>query len=158
LDEINLDLVKSLQKLRDKLGHVVTITSGLRCPTKNKIEGGHVRSKHLSGDAADFVVGGIPLLDVYRYVIQIRELLLGGVGLYPPWTDETGKRRANFIHVNIGPQARWGKIRGNQCSLITAVETLKRQETRHVLVDDSSVRNRSSGSGCGPDADGPKTD
>lgn len=46
-------LVENLQKLRDKYG-AINITSGYRCPAKNKSVGGSSSSKHMQGLAADF--------------------------------------------------------------------------------------------------------
>ncbi len=50
---INLYLVNALQELRHKLGVPLFVTSGYRCPHNNKDCGGHPRSWHMAGLAAD---------------------------------------------------------------------------------------------------------
>lgn len=51
--EINDNLLKYLQEVRDKYGSV-NVTSGLRCKEWNKIQGGTTNSRHLKGKATDF--------------------------------------------------------------------------------------------------------
>ena len=48
-------LARTLEKVRDILGHPLTITSGYRCPALNAAVGGVGDSAHLHGLAADFV-------------------------------------------------------------------------------------------------------
>ena len=50
---IDLDLVRNLQRVRDKYGRT-TVTSLLRCETWNKKVGGSSNSKHMKGKAVDF--------------------------------------------------------------------------------------------------------
>ena len=52
---ISIRLLKNLQKTRDKLGVPMTITSGLRCQRWNTICGGATFSRHMTGQAIDFV-------------------------------------------------------------------------------------------------------
>ena len=52
-DDIDSNLVKKLQAVRDEIGHPIKITSGCRCPAKNEEVGGKPFSAHLSGFAAD---------------------------------------------------------------------------------------------------------
>lgn len=47
-------------------GRVITITSWYRPPEVNRQQGGVSNSRHLVGDAVDFLVSGIPPRDVYR--------------------------------------------------------------------------------------------
>lgn len=47
-----------LQRIRDRLGKPITITSGYRCPALNKAVGGVTSSDHISGQAADIVAPG----------------------------------------------------------------------------------------------------
>ena len=51
-------LVKTLQDLRNKYGKSITISSGYRCPARNKQKGGVSNSKHMEGLAADFYMSG----------------------------------------------------------------------------------------------------
>lgn len=53
---INRDLVLNLQKLRDKYGKSITVTSGLRCTVYNQRVGGSKTSDHLKGKAADIYI------------------------------------------------------------------------------------------------------
>lgn len=52
---ISIRLLKNLQKTRNKLGVPMTITSGLRCQRWNTICGGATFSRHMTGQAIDFV-------------------------------------------------------------------------------------------------------
>ena len=45
--QIDLNLVKKLQRIRDKFGHAMPINSGIRCYEWNKANEGKIRSKHL---------------------------------------------------------------------------------------------------------------
>lgn len=47
-----------LQRIRDRLGQPITITSGYRCPALNRAVGGVTSSDHQSGQAADIVAPG----------------------------------------------------------------------------------------------------
>lgn len=53
-----LTLAKTLEKVRDVLGHPMTITSGYRNPELNRGIGGAIKSAHLQGYAADFICWG----------------------------------------------------------------------------------------------------
>ena len=70
-DEIvieNLKLLcdKVLQPLRDKLGVAILISSGYRCRELNSLIGGAVNSQHMSGKAADIIIPGKKLFEVYQ--------------------------------------------------------------------------------------------
>lgn len=52
---ISAELVHMLEKLREKLGCTITISSGYRTSAHNKKVGGSSASKHLKGIAADIV-------------------------------------------------------------------------------------------------------
>lgn len=66
-DDINLDLVQDLQKIRTGLGDQMIITSGCRCVTHNARVGGEWNSHHLEGDAADCYVVGHTAQEVLDY-------------------------------------------------------------------------------------------
>lgn len=55
---VDKNLVDNLQKLRDKYGKSITVTSGLRCKTHNQRIGGSATSNHLKGKAADIYISG----------------------------------------------------------------------------------------------------
>lgn len=55
------ELMRRLELLRSKLGDkVMTILSGCRCPAHNKAIGGVEHSRHLTCEAADVFVPGVP--------------------------------------------------------------------------------------------------
>ncbi len=53
LDDIDLDLVKKLQIIRDLYGRPMSISSGCRCDSHNENVGGEPYSYHLQCKAAD---------------------------------------------------------------------------------------------------------
>ncbi len=88
--KIDEDLVNILQKIRDHFGRPVKITSGYRCPTRNKAVGGTSGSYHMKGMASDIVISGVKPAEVARYAESIGVL---GIGLYEG-SD------GNFVHVD----------------------------------------------------------
>lgn len=53
---VNFQLIKNLAYLRKDSGKPITISSGLRCKTWNKMQSGSAsQSKHMSGKAADII-------------------------------------------------------------------------------------------------------
>ena len=70
------------------------VHSGYRTPeTHADTEGAAVHSRHLTGQAADFTVGGIPSAVLAKLAGRFHA---GGVGGYP-----------TFIHVDTGPVRAW---------------------------------------------------
>lgn len=57
-----------LQPLRDKLGKPIIITSGYRCSKLNSKIGGSNTSQHLTGQAADIIVRGMKVEDLYSFI------------------------------------------------------------------------------------------
>lgn len=56
-----LDLIfYCLQPIRDKIKKPMIITSGFRSIEVNKLTGGTNNSQHLKGQAADFIINGMP--------------------------------------------------------------------------------------------------
>lgn len=62
---IMLLVYHALDPIRVHVGKPVRITSGYRCARLNEIVGGHERSQHLTGEAADFQIDSFSLKD-YR--------------------------------------------------------------------------------------------
>jgi len=52
-DDISMDLVQRLQRLRDRIGKPLYVNSGCRCPAHNAAVRGAKKSYHLRGMAAD---------------------------------------------------------------------------------------------------------
>ena len=48
-------LISALDKIRERYGKPITVTSGYRCPALNKAVGGVNSSQHVKGEAADLV-------------------------------------------------------------------------------------------------------
>jgi uncharacterized protein YcbK (DUF882 family) len=93
---ISADLVEVLQKIRTHFGKAVTINSGYRTPSKNKMVGGATYSQHCYGTAADITVKGVSPKIVAAYA----ETLLparGGIGIY-----------STFTHIDVrAVKIRW---------------------------------------------------
>lgn len=103
-------LADGLQALRDLAGRPVIITSGYRCARHNNAVGGADGSLHTSGQAADIVVGGLAVHQMYALAEQIP--VFGGIGVY----DD------GFLHVDVRPKrARWGRVGGRYVSLELAL-------------------------------------
>ncbi|MEO0538783.1 MAG: D-Ala-D-Ala carboxypeptidase family metallohydrolase [Cyanobacteria bacterium P01_A01_bin.123] len=90
-------IAKVMQDVRALLGdRPITVNSWYRDPVTNQRVGGASRSRHLSGDAVDFVVRGIHPSDVYKR-------------LNPWWGNRGGLASSNtFTHIDArGYRARW---------------------------------------------------
>lgn len=91
-------LVQALQKLRDKLGKPIRITSGFRCVRHNTTIRGSKSSEHMLGKAADITVCGVAPCDVAAKAEEVEAFMMGGIGVYGGW-----------VHLDVrdsGP-ARW---------------------------------------------------
>lgn len=89
-------LVTILEKLREYYGKPITINSGKRCAKHNKAVGGAKFSKHLTGEAADIRVQGVPPSEVYKYLDEKYSTTLG-LGNYN-----------TFTHIDIrAGRTRW---------------------------------------------------
>lgn len=80
---IDLDHVKRLQLLRDKLNKACTITSAYRAPTHNKKVGGVSNSRHTKGDATDVQFSGVSPTEVAK---AAKEIGFTGIGIYDTFT------------------------------------------------------------------------
>ena len=80
--EIDMNMVKIADKIREKIGKPITINSGLRCKTHNENVGGVSNSQHLYGNAADL---GLPAGCTPAQMASIAEEIIGdtgGIGIY----------------------------------------------------------------------------
>ena len=68
-----------LQPLREHFNKPVKITSGFRSPAVNRAVGGATNSQHSKGEAADFVIDGVPntrAIDYIRNNLNFDQLIL----------------------------------------------------------------------------------
>ena len=80
--EIDMNMVKIADKIRNRIGKPITINSGLRCKTHNENVGGVSNSQHLYGKAADL---GCPSGCTPAQMASIAEDIMGdtgGIGIY----------------------------------------------------------------------------
>lgn len=93
-------LCEALEKIREKTGKPLVVTSGYRTLEHNKAVGGVSKSPHLSGIAADIVCKGFTgdeLAHIALELIKENKIPNGGLGVYP-----------NRIHYDIrSGSARW---------------------------------------------------
>lgn len=108
---IDTELVSWLQKIRDKAGKPVTITSAYRCKVNNARAGGVSNSKHMLGMAADIQIAGLKPNDIAKIAEQVG---CRGILRY------TGPK--NFVHIDTRPSKYWGYTT-NGGSTFTAVTT-----------------------------------
>lgn len=95
--DINPRLVQVLEKMRQRCGLPLVITSGYRCPTHNASVGGVYNSQHVQGNAADVLVPKGMSVDSLANLAE--EAGADGIGRY--YGD-------GFVHVDVrGEYARW---------------------------------------------------
>jgi len=93
--EIPLASIERLQALRDKVGHVLRITSGYRCPEHNNIVSGTGRTGPHTKGAFDIAIYGD---DAYHLVQAAMEVGFTGIGVH-----QKGQIESRFIHVDDLP-------------------------------------------------------
>lgn len=80
--DIDMNMVKIADKIREKIGKPVPVNSGIRCKTHNANVGGVSNSQHLLGNAADL---GCPIGCTPAQMAAIAEEIMGntgGIGIY----------------------------------------------------------------------------
>lgn len=80
--EIDMNMVKIADQIREKIGKPITVNSGLRCKTHNANVGGVSNSQHLLGTACDL---GCPSGCTPTQMASIAEEIMGdtgGIGVY----------------------------------------------------------------------------
>lgn len=97
-----IELAKNLQVLRDEVKKPIKITSGYRPAQHNAKIGGATKSRHITGQAADFKIEGYTPKQVAAVIDKLiaeGRMKQGGIGTYSTWT-----------HYDVrGTQARWNK-------------------------------------------------
>lgn len=89
--KLSSELLHKLTRFRCILGKPVTINSGYRCYLENEEVGGHVRSLHMEGMAADITVEGFYLEELLEVA---KEVGFHGIGVYS---------QRNFLHLDVRP-------------------------------------------------------
>ena len=80
--EIDMNMVKIADQIRNRIGKPITINSGIRCKTHNANVGGVSNSQHILGKAADL---GCPSGCTPAQMASIAEEIMGdtgGIGTY----------------------------------------------------------------------------
>ena len=80
--EIDMNMVKIADEIRNRIGKPIQINSGIRCKTHNANVGGVSNSQHLYGNAADL---GCPSGCTPEQMASIAEEIMGdtgGIGIY----------------------------------------------------------------------------
>jgi len=93
---VDVDLIATLELVRERFMRPITINSACRCPEHNSKIGGSYGSKHKQGIAADIIVKGVNPSDVYDFLDDLM-VSSGGVGKYN-----------GFTHIDVRKnKARW---------------------------------------------------
>jgi Peptidase M15 len=123
---IDVELVRCLQKLRDRLGKPVRITSGYRpylynVDVYNRRGSKPTLSRHSSGQAADVKVSGLTGMEIAKAALDACGTEIG-VGI-----------ASDYAHVDVrGKWARWTYFtdRGRNDQAIAAIDAYRRQRAR----------------------------
>ena len=115
-----------LEPVRARFGAPVVIHSGFRGDTLNQAVGGSTTSQHPKGEAADFRVVGVPLVDVWMWIardsgLPFGQLILEGYAAGEP----------SWIHLSLGapwrPAAKCGQV------MKASVDPVTRQAKYHMV-------------------------
>lgn len=91
--EIDVDFVATLQRIRDKFGKAMPITSGYRCPVHNaSVSSTGLRGPHVTGKAADIAVMGSEAYELVRIALEDS---VTGIGV-----AQKGAPASRFIHLD----------------------------------------------------------
>jgi uncharacterized protein YcbK (DUF882 family) len=95
---MNPHLIDLLQRIRNKIGKSISITSGYRCQKHNAKVDGAKHSQHVLGNAADVRVHGVDADDFQHWLVLNFNKECKGIGCYNTFTH---------IDVRSGASARW---------------------------------------------------
>lgn len=73
LNNIQLDVVKIADEVREHFGSPAIVTSGTRCEKHNKEVGGVSNSRHLKGKAVDMYVQNVSWYDLLEYLRELEQ-------------------------------------------------------------------------------------
>ena len=87
-----------VEKLRDRLGFPLTVTSAYRCPEyNNRVSGTGRTGPHVSGRAIDLGVSGARAVELVRLALSTG---FTGIGL-----KQHGAHASRFVHLDDLPDA-----------------------------------------------------
>jgi len=98
IDNLTVLCKTILQKIRDKYGDVIKVTSGYRCTELNKVLKGSSTSQHRFGEAADItsksdtITENKKLFDLICEMINNKEIVVGQL---------INEYNYNWIHVSL---------------------------------------------------------
>lgn len=98
------ELIDILCKIREHYNAPLIINSGYRCPTHNAKVGGAKASRHTFGDAADFVVKGVPTKEVWAFVRREFFEKSDHLGLAIKHNADEFK---GFVHLDTWKKREW---------------------------------------------------
>lgn len=97
-------LIDILESIREHFNKPLIINSGHRCATHNKKIGGATKSRHIIGDAVDFIIKDVPTKQVMKYVIEKYDSEPYGIAVMINANNEY----KGFVHLDVrGYRARW---------------------------------------------------
>lgn len=95
LNNVNMNLVKLLDEIREHYNSPLTVTSGCRCTKHNAKVGGAQGSRHKLGKAADIKVKNVNKNDLLKYC---KELVAEGKARY---TYTNNSNMSGAVHIDI---------------------------------------------------------
>lgn len=111
-DKVLIDsaLIDILQKIRDKFGKPITVSSAYRTITYNRSIGSGDYSMHTKGQACDIYIEGVAPLEIAKFAEGIG---VKGIGYYPPGDG-------SFVHVDTRTTKYfWIKKNGREIGVAT---------------------------------------
>lgn len=128
---IDTELIKILQKIRNRFAQPVTINSAYRNAAYNKKVGGAANSQHVKGTAADIVVKGIKPKKVAAYTESIMPNS-GGIGEY-------GGSKGEFTHIDVrANRARWQNY-GREVSVKGFYDESSTNDTKYKIIGTTHI-------------------
>jgi len=93
---VDANAMDALQRLRDRIGRPLLLTSAYRSASHNRRVGGAPKSLHLEAKAFDVRMEN---QDPHKFVEDAKACGFTGIGYYP---------KQGFIHIDTGPARTWG--------------------------------------------------
>ncbi|MEX0300283.1 MAG: D-Ala-D-Ala carboxypeptidase family metallohydrolase [Kordiimonas sp.] len=118
---------KVLEPAREMLGQPIHITSGFRCGTLNRLVGGAAQSQHMYGEAADFTVRDMSIIDA-ALTLSAQDDLPFDQLIYEV-REREGNKPIEWIHVSHK------RLGGNRHEVLTICNTAAGRMTRAGIHD-----------------------